>query len=181
MKLDRILLVVYIVTSLGLLLYPIAGPSRDLLGIGTDKWLHLLLFAGLAVFLRWSAAQYSYPNAITILAAFLFAFATEAAQGLVVYRSADFWDVIAGLVGAMIATAGIDRLMALPKPERPLGVIIIGAGLIMSTLFLVADIIGVGSNDFFGITQLVGTLVGCGITLGGIVVYRSGNHVKTVS
>ena len=74
-----------------------------------DKWLHGLTFVFLAV---WFAGQYRPRSYWRIgLGLILLGLLIEGGQGLVVYRSADWFDIAANtagiIVGLTIATAGL--------------------------------------------------------------------------
>ena len=76
--------------------------DRILLGIYL-----IALFGGLAMMLRWNLSANRHAVFVAVGVAFVVAAATELAQGLVAYRSAEFMDLVAGLVGAFIAVGGI--------------------------------------------------------------------------
>ena len=173
-KLDRLLLVIYLMALIGLLIFPISGPEYRLLNIGTDKWMHFALFGGLAVFLRWILATNRHAVLASISAAFVVAVATEVAQGLVAYRSAESWDILAGFLGAMLGAVSMNRIMSFSVPEKPIGLLVSTLGLMVGALFLLADLIGVGTSDRFGTIQMAGTALGALITAGGVGIYAKG-------
>jgi VanZ family protein len=173
-KLHRVLLGIYVIALLGLLMFPIAGPEYRLLNIGTDKWMHVALFGGLAVFLRWNLAATRHAVLVSIGAAFVIAVATEVAQGFVAYRSAELWDILAGFLGAMLGAVTMNRIVLSPVPEKPIGFLVGSLGLMVAVLFVLADVIGVGTSNRFGTVQLAGTVLGGLITTGGIWVYVTG-------
>jgi len=173
-KIDRILLVGYLIALLGLLLVPISSSGYRLLGIGADKWMHAALFAGLAVFLRWNLTALPRASTLTIGLALIIAVITELAQGLVDYRSAELQDVVADLLGAMLGTAMLNRVIRSEAPEVTIGLLAALMGLMVGGIFALADFIGVSSNRQFGTLQLLGTMLGMSIFLGGFLVYKRG-------
>lgn len=175
-RFDRLLLAAYLVALLGLLLLPIPGQSRVFLGIGADKWMHVVLFGGLAVFLRWNLSASRAAEWSSIGIALVVAIATELAQGLVAFRSADLWDVVAGLLGAVLGTFGMSEIMSSLVPERSVGLLISILGLTICALFVFADVIGMGGNPSFGLLQLMGTGLGCILIAGGVGIYLRGRR-----
>lgn len=173
-KLDRILLAVYLIALLGLLMFPIAGPKFRLFGIGADKWMHVALFGGLAIFFVWNLSANRHAMFISISAAFVVAGATEIAQGLVTYRSAEWWDLLAGLLGATLGAMSMNRIVSSPRLEKSVGLLVAILGLMVGALFVLADVIGVGQNNLFGTAQMAGTALGALISVGGIGVYLKG-------
>jgi hypothetical protein len=173
-KLDRILLAIYLIALFSLLIFPIAGPDFRLLGIGADKWMHGMLFGGLAVFLRWNLVTNRHATLMAVGAAFIVAVATEIAQALVVYRSADVLDLLAGLIGAMLGALCMNHFVLSPVPSKPVGLVVVLLGLMVGSLFGLADVIGVGRSNLFGSIQMAGTALGALITLGGFRVYLKG-------
>jgi hypothetical protein len=170
-KIDRLLLATYLIALWGLLMIPIAGPDYGFFGIGIDKWMHIALFGGLAVFVRWNLTTVRHTVLYSIGAAFLVAAATEAAQGLLSYRSMDFLDLLAGTLGAMVGTIVMHRILMSPVPQKAVGSLVFTLGLMICGLFFLADVIGVGSNDQFGKVQIAGSALGAIIVAGGIWVY----------
>jgi len=179
-RIDRLLLAIYLVALMGLLMFPMSGPDFQLLGMESDKWMHLALFGGLAVLLRWNLAQNSRPLLASVGAAFVVAAVVELAQGLVAYRSAELWDLIAGGLGAIVGATTVDRIMLSKAVQRILGLLVIMLGLMVGTFFLLADVIGVGDTRQFGLTQFAGMALGAFIATGGVKVYiialRDGNR-----
>lgn len=178
-KFDRLLLAIYLLALLAVLLFPISGPGYRLLSIGADKWMHAVLFGGLAVFLRWNIRANTHAVFMAIGAAMIVAGATEVAQGLVAYRSADFRDLLAGLIGAVIGAVCTNRIMAFAVPEKPFGLLVAVLGLLLGSFFVLADVIGVGKSSIFGTLQVAGTTLGALITLGGIGVYSRGRRAES--
>ena len=164
---------------LALLMTPVYGPSFKFLGFGIDKYLHFALFGGLAVFLRWNLAARRFAVLIAVAVAFVVAAATEIFQGLVAYRTAEFLDLLAGLFGAILGAAVTNRIMSFPAPGKLIGIIVTIVGLSLITLFVLADMIGVGNADQFGALQMAGTALGAVVTAGGVLVYRAGTRIGT--
>jgi len=79
--------------------------------VASDKLLHALAFAGLALLIaravHWLRPQLSFPKKLLHGAAgssFL-GFLLEVCQAFTTYRSADVWDWLADTVGALLAAA----------------------------------------------------------------------------
>lgn len=174
LRLDRLWLAIYLIALLGLLLFPISGPVFRFLDIPADKWMHLALFGGLAVFLRWNLSANRHVVLVSIGAAFVVAAATEAAQGLLAYRSPELWDLLADLLGATLGALAMNRIVSSPVLVKMAGLLVAALGVAIGTFFVLADVIGVGYNSLFGPTQMVGTALGVLITVGGVGVYLKG-------
>lgn len=168
----------YLAALFGLLMLPISGTQYKLLGIGFDKWMHIALFGGLAVLLRWNLAGYRQALLVSVGAACAIAAVTEVAQGLVAYRSAEFWDVVAGLIGAVLGAASADRILSSKALQNLLGPVVVTTGLMVAVFFLLADVIGVGNNARLGILQIAGITVGALIALGGAQLNAINRHVS---
>lgn len=177
-KRDRILLVIYVIALFGLLLLPIDGPGYSLLGIEIDKWTHAALFAGLAMLLRWNLSTTVNAVILSIGVAAIVAGSTELAQDLVAYRSSDFGDALAGTVGAAFGALAMNRVMSSCVPDRLVGLAVVALGIMISVIFLLADMIGISTNNSFGTTQIVGTALGVFITVGGARVYLNSSNVQ---
>ena len=173
-KIERLVLVMYLVALLGLLFFPIAGPGFQLLGIESDKWMHVALFGGLAVLLRWNLSAYRHTVIVAVGIAFVVAAVTEIVQGLVAYRSAELMDLLAGLLGAIFGAVSTDRILLSSVLQRLLGLLVVVLGLMVGTFFLLADMIGVGDTSQFGIVQIAGMVLGALIAVGGARVYLTG-------
>lgn len=171
MRIDRLLLATYLVALFGLLMFPIQGTQTQLLGIGSDKWVHIALFGGLAVMLRWNLSGKQRPVMVSMGIAFAVAAATEVGQVLVVERSGEWLDLLAGLIGATIGAASADIIILSPVLQKLLGLIVVALGLMIATFFLLADIIGVGDSIQFGRIQVAGIIIGAIIAVGGFRVY----------
>ncbi len=178
-KIDRFALAIYFAALLGLLMLPISGTEFGLLGIGSDKWIHVVLFGGLAVLLRWNLSESRHPLLISVGAAFAIIVATEVAQGLIAYRSAESWDVLAGLVGAILGAASADRILSSAALQKLLSPVVVTMGLMVGVFFLLADVIGVGNNAKFGILQIAGVILGALIALGGTQLNATARRVST--
>jgi glycopeptide antibiotics resistance protein len=172
---NRLVLAIYCVALLMLLLFPFAGPGFSLLGIESDKWMHFALFGGLAVLLRWNLSENRHAVFVAVGAAFVVAAATEVAQGLLAYRSAEFMDLVAGLLGTMFGATSTDRILSSTVLQRLVGLIVAVLGLMVGTFFLLADMIGVGDSGQFGPVQIAGLALGVLIAAGGV-----GVHVKGI-
>ena len=170
-KIDRIALVIYLVALTCLLTIPIGGAEFHLLGIRSDKWMHVALFGGLAFLLRWNLSEQQGPLYASVGVALLVVVATEIGQGLLVHRSAEILDLVAGSFGAVLGAMIADCIMISRAVHRLLGVLVVVLGSMLMTLFLFADAIGVGDGSQFGITQLVGMTLGGMIATGGVKVY----------
>lgn len=173
-QLDRILLASYLIALLCLLMFPIAGPDFRLLGVGADKWMHIALFGGLAALLRWNLSASRHAILLSVAVAVVVAAATEVAQSLVAYRSAESWDLLAGLLGATLGAISMHRIVSSPVLAKLTGVLVAFLGLMVGTLFGLADVIGVGDSNSFGSLQVAGVVLGALITGGGIGVYLQG-------
>jgi VanZ family protein len=170
-KPDRVLLSIYLITLFGLLMAPINGPKYSLLGIEIDKWIHVALFGGLAVFLRWNLSTTRHAAVLSVGIASVIAGVTEIAQGLVGYRSADLLDLFAGVLGITLGTISTNRILASSVPDKLIGIVVAMFGAMISAIFLLADLIGVSENSVFGAVQLAGTVLGALIGVGGIRIY----------
>lgn len=177
--LDRVLLGIYLIALIVLMMFPLSGPNTGYLGIGIDKWMHFLLFGGLAVFVRWNLRTIRGGIWKSIGAALVVAILTEVAQGLVSYRSAELMDIGAGLLGAMLGAVLMNRIVLAAAPEKPIGVMLGTVGLMVGGLFILADVIGIGSSEAFGAVQLAGTGIGVVILAAGVRLYLSGLRRET--
>ena len=73
---------------------------------GLDKIVHLCMFAGLSFLLYWSRKAEGEPLPISaVLFSSSLAGLIEIAQSPLRYRSGDWWDFIAGVLGAAIGGA----------------------------------------------------------------------------
>ena len=179
-QIDHLLLALYLMALMVFLMFPIAGPDFRFLGMESDKWMHVALFGGLAMLLRWNLAQNSRPLFASVGAAFVVAAVVELAQGLLAYRSAELWDLIAGGLGAIVGATTVDRIMLSKAVQRMLGLLVVMLGLMVSVIFFLADVIGVGDTSQFGLIQFAGMALGAFIATGGVKVYiialRDGNR-----
>lgn len=155
---------------------PIGGPSQGFLGVGADKWMHIALFFGLAALIRWNWYSRRYGILASLVLACLVAVLTEAAQSLVAYRSADMWDLVAGFLGASLGAVCMNPIVSSPVPERWAGLFVVVLGSMVSGLFILADMIGVGTSSLFGTTQILGTVLGSLLILGGVMIYARGSR-----
>jgi len=98
----RIVLLAYVATVLGATLAPLSGDAYNVVS-GFDKLVHVALFGGVALLLCWNLNSVSLPTMSGVLVVTtLFAAAIEIVQGRLWYRSGDFWDLLAGAVGALL-------------------------------------------------------------------------------
>ena len=169
----RLLLAIYLVALTGLLLFPIRGLNLQLLGIGVDKWMHVALFGGLAIVMQWNLSTHRRAALVSIGATVVVATAAEIAQGLVTYRSAEWWDLLAGFFGAILGTLAMSQVLSYRAGKKTVGLVVVVLGLSIGALFIFADLVGVGDGYRFGTTQIVGTLLGALVTIGGITLHSS--------
>ena len=170
-KLDRLLLATYLIALMGLLMFPISGPDFRLFGIESDKWMHVALFGGLAMLWRWNISATPNATFVTVGAAFLVVIATEIAQGLVAYRSADLGDLLAGFLGASLGAIIMHRIVSSPVLTKSVGLLVAVLGLMVGVFFGLADVIGVGTSNQFGTLQMAGMGLGAVVAGGGVWVY----------
>jgi hypothetical protein len=170
---DRILLAAYLVALWALLLSPVPGMGFRFLDVGADKWMHFALFGGLAVVLCWNLSRIPQSTWLAVFIAFVVAVATEIAQGLIAFRSADVWDLLAGLFGAVVGAVCMGRILQSSAPKKMAGVQLAIMGLVLGTLCVAADVIAVGTSSVFGTIQLAGTVLGAVVAVGGVWIYRS--------
>jgi len=92
----------YVAAVLGATLAPLSADSYDAVA-GLDKLVHVVLFGGVAVLLCWTFNSVSPPTARRVfLTTTAFAAIIELVQSLLVYRSGDVWDLVAGSIGAIL-------------------------------------------------------------------------------
>ena len=164
---DRLLLLIYLTALIGLLFFPIGGPDFRWLGLDSDKWMHVVLFGGLAVMLRWNLDEFRRPFLISVGVTTVFAASTEFVQAPLVYRSAEFQDFLAGSLGALLGGAFAHFVLSSVNLQRLLGLIVSMLGIMIGILFLVADLIGIGDGSRVGMIQIGGAAFGGLIALGG--------------
>jgi hypothetical protein len=164
---DRLLLLIYLAALAGLLFFPIGGPDFRWLGLDSDKWMHFVLFGGLALMLRWNLVGFPRPFSISVGIATVFAALTELGQALLIYRSAESQDFLAGLVGAVLGGAIAHFVLSSASLQRFLGLVVSMLGVMIGILFLVADLIGIGDASRIGPVQIGGIVSGGLIALGG--------------
>lgn len=174
-SLDRMILAVYLIALITLLLAPVTVDGRyQLLNIGGDKWVHFGLFSGLAGLFRWNLPKSRRPLLFAFVATFAVSVFTELAQSVTSYRSASLGDLGADLIGGLVGVLVMSRIMSRPRPERTVGAIVTLLGLGIGALFVLADVIGVGTTQTFGPTQMTGSFLGALIAFGGIGIYVMG-------
>ncbi len=135
MRIDRLLLALYFVALMGLLMFPFEGPNFRVIGVASDKWMHFALFGGLAVLLRWNLSTVQHSILMSIGLAFIVAAATEVAQGLVAYRSAEFFDLLASLIGAIVGAMIAHQIYMYPTAQKLIGAVTIALGLMIGSFF----------------------------------------------
>ena len=99
-------LVAYIATVWVVTLAPLpSGAYRAISFPAFDKVVHVGLFGGLALLLCWALNASARPRAVVIVGlASVMAGLIEVVQGLLPYRSAEWWDLLAGVAGALAGT-----------------------------------------------------------------------------
>ena len=173
-KLDRNLFIVYFVAILALLLLPVREPRFHFLGFMSDKWMHVAMFGGLALLLRWNLSSGLRGSIGAICATILIAGLVEVMQGFTGYRDAEWGDVLAGSVGAVLGVLVMNRILASRRPDGSIGILVILLGVMIVAASLLADIIGLGYHARFGVAQLTGAVLGALLIVGGVSVYRKG-------
>jgi len=167
LRLDRLLLALYLIALFGLLLLPISGVGSRFINMGGDKLIHIALFGGLSVILRWNFSATRNAVFKTVAIGFVIAAIAEIAQRLVAYRSAELSDVAAGIVGAILGAVVMNRALQPGTYDIFVGLVIAVLGLMVGALFVLADVIGLGTNNHFGPVQAAGTGLGALIIGGG--------------
>jgi VanZ family protein len=100
--LRRLVFVAYVVTVLGATLAPLSTDAYEVVS-GLDKLVHVVLFGGVAVLLCWNLNSVSPQTArFVLLLTTAFAAFIELVQGQLWYRSGDYWDLLAGALGAAL-------------------------------------------------------------------------------
>lgn len=168
-------LAVYLMALLLLLLAPIStGAIQPILAIDVDKWVHLVLFAGLGALLRWKLGTRNNASFIAVAGFGTVAVATEIAQHYTGYRHADFGDLTADIIGGILGVLVANRVMGRSMPERLIGAVVSVIGLGIGLLFALADVIGLGANEVFGTVQITGAAMGLLVALGGVAICWKG-------
>ena len=175
--LDRAVLAIY----LGALLIFMAVPvSRSdylwFLNIGAGKWAHFSVFCGLAALLCWNFAGTRYPWRAAAGVSLLVAIVTEAAQGVISYRSASWQDFLADVAGIVVGVAIMSRVMSRPQPGKAAGMMVTALGLGVAALFIAADLLGFGNDRQFGPAQVGGAVMGVLVAAGGLGIYALGRE-----
>ena len=100
--LRKLVFVGYVATVLGATLAPLSSDAYTVIS-GLDKLVHVALFGGVAVLLCWNLNAVS-PQKIWLVMILTTAFAAiiELVQGQLWYRSGDYWDLLAGALGAFL-------------------------------------------------------------------------------
>ena len=108
----RLVFLAYVFTVLGATLAPLSGGAYDSVA-GLDKLVHVGLFGGVAVLLCWNLNSVSLKTTrFVLLLTTAFAAIIELVQGQLWYRSGDYWDLLAGALGAAL---GIGFAMAVAR------------------------------------------------------------------
>jgi glycopeptide antibiotics resistance protein len=98
----RVVFLAYVAAVLGATLAPLSGDAYNVIS-GFDKLVHVALFGGVALLLCWNLNSVGLATMSGVLVfTTLFAAAIEVIQGRLWYRSGDFWDLLAGALGAML-------------------------------------------------------------------------------
>ena len=171
LNLNRDLLAIYLIAVLGLLLLPISVPTYAVIGIKADKIVHIALFAGMSALMQWNLAKKKFASVLTLAFVFFIILSTEAAQSFIAYRSADWADVIAGLIGALLGVLVMNRVMSSAAPEKLIGVLVSMLGAMIITLSLFVDLIRKHGQQHFGPLQIIGIVLGLFLVAGGLAVY----------
>ena len=103
--LRKLVFLAYVLAVLGATLAPLSTDAYQAVS-GLDKLVHVALFGGVAVLLCWNLNSVSLQTARFVsLLTTAFAAAIELIQGRLWYRSGDFWDLLAGALGAVLGIA----------------------------------------------------------------------------
>ncbi|MFC1639873.1 VanZ family protein [Gemmatimonadota bacterium] len=98
----KLVFAAYVAAVLGATLAPLSSDAYDVVS-GLDKLVHVGLFGGVAVLLCWNLDSVSLQTArFVVLLTTAFAAVIELVQGRLWYRSGDYWDLLAGAVGAVL-------------------------------------------------------------------------------
>ena len=99
--LRKLVFAAYVATVLGATLAPLSSDAYDVVS-GLDKLVHVGLFGGVATLLCWNLNSVSAQTArFVLLLTTAFAAVIELIQGRLWYRSGDYWDLLAGALGAV--------------------------------------------------------------------------------
>ena len=176
LRIERILLALYLIALVGLLVLPVSGVSFEFLGVRSDKWIHIVLFAGLAALMRWNA-EGRHPMMLALALALVVVVATELIQGVINYRSAEAADVFAGALGSAIGVATMHKIIVSTVLRRLIGLFVAALGSMVAILFVLADVIGVGDQHYFGAMQMAGSLLGVIIAGVGVKIFLTASQV----
>ena len=100
--LRRLVFLAYVAGVLSATLTPLSSDAYDVVS-GLDKLVHVGLFGGVAVLLCWNLDSVSLRTTrLVLLITTAFAAAIELVQGRLWYRSGDYWDLLAGALGAVL-------------------------------------------------------------------------------
>ena len=159
--------VMYLVGILVLMTLPVPAPKFQLAGIGSDKWAHIALFAGLGILFRATFRFRKQPSMLALCFAAAAALLAETAQAIIGGRNAEIDDFLAGLVGAVLGIIIMVRVLKASSPFRVIGILVIIIGCALVSLSVLADMLGMGTRKGFGYHQIIGTIVGFIAILGG--------------
>jgi VanZ family protein len=179
MEINQNLLLIYLIALFGLLFFPITGPKLTLFGIHSDKWVHIALFGGLGMLLRWNFSRKPNPSLMSVAVAVLIIAATEIGQSFVSYRSAEWADALAGLIGTIAGILVMNRILLSASPEKFIGLFVSLLGMMIIVLAVFADVIRDRVRDEFGPFQAAGILLGLLVVVGGVRVYYNGLRKQT--
>ncbi len=114
---NRLVLATYTAALLVVTLAPLPGPAYP--PTVADKFVHLILFGGLAVLLygNFVGGRRGPALVASVIGSVSVAGVVELLQGLLPYRHEDIWDLIAGAVGAVLAALLI-AWGARSRPQR---------------------------------------------------------------
>jgi VanZ family protein len=110
----RRLLVLGIVVSAALFLVPVSNPVPSVEGVETDKLAHLLVVGGLGVLVWWNLPAGRWRTLSAILLASVYAGLIELVQRVLVFRSGDAIDFVAGVAGATVFVAAAEFIRRRP-------------------------------------------------------------------
>jgi VanZ family protein len=108
---------VYVALTLILLFAPVAGGFPSSYFEWFDKVVHFFLFVGIAGLGYWTVPSVT----LAVIVGVVLAGGTELLQGPLTYRSTEFWDFLAGGLGAVAgawAAMALKRFLRRPSVDR---------------------------------------------------------------
>ena len=98
------LLTLYLLGTVVLFLAPVGDPPGLVaqIPVDSDKLAHFALLALLAVLIRWNLTVPKWRGTIAVLAACGYAAIIELLQSLLPHRTGDPYDLVAGVLGAVV-------------------------------------------------------------------------------